>query len=98
MMNLEEYKNYEKATRTTILSNWTGKIVRHFKGDKYLILNIAYHSETGEEYVVYKALYGECKVYIRPLKMFIDRCTEEQKRKFNQDYRFEFIELCSVKK
>lgn len=50
----------------------TGKY-RHFKGNVYEVLGVASHSETGEEYVVYKALYGEQKLWIRPKKMFIEK-------------------------
>lgn len=41
-------------------------IYKHFKGDSYLVEDVAIHSETREEYVVYRALYGENKLYIRP--------------------------------
>lgn len=47
-----------------------GKKYRHFKGGEYLVLHIAKHSETLEEYVVYQALYGEMGIWIRPLEMF----------------------------
>lgn len=50
----------------------TGKY-RHFKGNVYEVLGVAAHSETGEEYVVYKALYGEQKLWIRPKKMFLEK-------------------------
>ena len=43
---------------------------RHFKGGEYEVLGMAYHSETGEEMVVYKALYGEGKVWVRPVSMW----------------------------
>lgn len=43
---------------------------RHFKGNDYLVLHIAKHSETLEDYVVYQALYGEMGIWIRPLSMF----------------------------
>jgi hypothetical protein len=45
-------------------------IYRHFKGKEYEVIGIARHSETLEEYVVYRALYGEGGLWIRPFKMF----------------------------
>ena len=42
---------------------------RHFKGNEYEVLEIAYHSETLQEMVVYRALYGEKKVWVRPIEM-----------------------------
>jgi len=44
----------------------------HYKGGQYEVLGIAKHSETMEEFVVYKALYGEGDLWIRPLKMFLE--------------------------
>ena len=43
---------------------------RHFKGKEYELIDIATHSETLEQYVVYRALYGEKKMWIRPLSMW----------------------------
>ena len=43
---------------------------RHFKGGEYEVLGSAYHSETCEEMVVYRALYGEQKTWVRPAKMW----------------------------
>ncbi len=43
---------------------------RHFKGKEYQVLEIALHSETQEEMVVYRALYGENAVWVRPLSMW----------------------------
>ena len=43
---------------------------RHFKGNEYELLYIAKDSETLEEMVVYKALYGEGGIWVRPLKMW----------------------------
>ena len=45
-------------------------VYKHYKGNKYRVLDIAIHSETLEKMVVYKALYGEEKVWVRPLSMW----------------------------
>lgn len=50
-----------------------GKIYRHFKGNNYLALHLAKHSETLEEIVVYQALYGENGIWVRPLSMFLEK-------------------------
>ncbi len=47
-----------------------GPKYRHFKGNDYLVLNIAKHSETLEDYVVYQALYGDKGIWVRPMSMF----------------------------
>lgn len=69
--------------------NWTdvsesklkiGKVYRHYKGKEYLVLHIAKHSETLEDMVVYQALYGEKKIWVRPLKMFLEKVEVEGKR------------------
>ena len=46
---------------------------RHYKGNEYLVVDIATHSETEEEMVVYKALYGEGKLWVRPLSMWNEK-------------------------
>jgi hypothetical protein len=65
-----------------------GAKYRHFKGNEYLVLHVARHSETLEEYVVYQALYGERGIWIRPLEMFLSMKEVEGR----QVYRFEEIE------
>ena len=47
-------------------------LYEHYKGNKYQVLGVAVHSETLEELVVYKALYGEGLTWVRPLKMFLE--------------------------
>ena len=49
-----------------------GKKYRHFKGNEYLVLYVAKHSETLEDMVVYQALYGERGIWVRPLSMFLE--------------------------
>ncbi len=68
-------------------------IYKHYKGDYYLVEDIAYHSETQEKLVVYRALYGDNKLWVRPYEMFL-----EEVNKNGQKYRFELQEIKSVKK
>lgn len=68
-------------------------IYKHYNGDYYLVEDIATHSETLEKYVVYRALYGDTKLWIRPYEMFT-----EEVNKNNQKYRFELQNIESVKK
>ena len=73
-------------------------LYRHFKGDIYLVEDIAIHSETREKYVVYRALYGDLGLYIRPYDMFASEVDREKYPDVEQKYRFELIEQQSVKK
>lgn len=69
-----------------------GDIVRHFKGNRYEILFIAKDSETMEDMVVYRALYGERGVWVRPLAMFLSPVDREKYPNADQAYRFEKVE------
>lgn len=66
-------------------------VYKHFKGDLYIVEDIAYNSETCEKMVVYRALYGDNKLWCRPYDMFF-----EVVNKNNQKYRFELQDIKSV--
>jgi cyclomaltodextrinase / maltogenic alpha-amylase / neopullulanase len=55
-------------------------IYRHFKGNRYEVLELARHSETAEQYVVYRALYGDGGVWVRPQSMFEEIIVHDGKR------------------
>ncbi len=71
-------------------------IYRHFKGDLYLVEDVAKHSETNEEYVVYRKLYGDCSLWIRPKEMFLSPVDKEKYPDCEQEYRFQLCEISSV--
>ena len=54
----------------TPLPNLRPGVYRHFKGNEYLLLYVARHSETEEAMVVYRPLYGEGGVWVRPAEMW----------------------------
>ena len=65
-------------------------IYRHFKGNLYELVDIAKHSETLEPMVVYRALYGDGGLWVRPAHMWL----EQVDRPEYQGPRFTFLENC----
>lgn len=72
------------------------RIYRHFKGDHYLVEDIARDSETGEEMVVYRKLYGDGSLWVRPKKMFLEEVDRSRYPDAAQKYRFELLDVESV--
>lgn len=73
-------------------------IYKHFKGDYYIVEDIAYDSETKEEYVVYRRLYDDCSLWIRKKEMFLSEVDHDKYPNVKQKYRFELQDIKSVAK
>ena len=63
-------------------------IYKHYKGNLYEVIDVAKHSETEEEHVVYRTLYGDYSLWVRPLAMFIETVELDGQ----QVTRFEYVE------
>lgn len=73
-------------------------IYKHFKGDYYLVEEVGVYAETMEECVVYRKLYGDGGLWIRPKEMFLSEVDHEKYPEVTQKYRFELQTIESVKK
>ena len=72
-------------------------IYKHFKGDYYLVEDIATHSEDNSQYVVYRGLYENAPLYIRPVEMFLSEIDKVKYPDCKQKYRFELQNIRSSK-
>lgn len=75
-----------------------GGIYKHFKGDYYLVEGVAIHSENEEKMVLYRGLYGNGELYVRPYDIFLSPVDKEKYPNIKQQYRFELQEVSSVVK
>ena len=67
----------------------------HFKGDYYLVEDLAHDSETGELCVIYRKLYGDGGLWVRPLSMFLSKVDKGKYPNAPQEYRFELQDIPS---
>jgi len=67
-------------------------VYKHFKGNLYIVEDIAFSSETEEKMVVYRALYGDGRLWCRPYKMFLSEVDHKEYPDVTQKYRFELQE------
>lgn len=73
------------------------KVYKHFKGDLYIVLDVAINSENDKKMVVYRALYDDCKLYVRDYDMFLSEVDHVKYPDVNNKYRFELQNIKSVK-
>lgn len=73
-------------------------IYKHFKGDYYIVEDIAIDSETNEKIVIYRALYGDNTLYARGYDMFTSKVDKEKYPNIEQLYRFELQNISSKNK
>lgn len=71
------------------------RIYRHYKGDYYIVIDIAKHSETGESMVIYRGLYADGPLWTRPLSLFADELDVASHPDKVQKYRFELQDITS---
>lgn len=77
LVGADREKSLKSAMENNVIK--LGKY-KHYKGHEYEVIAVAKHSETLEEVVVYRALYGEGQMWVRPLNMFLEEVEIDGKR------------------
>ena len=75
-----------------------GRVYKHFKGNYYVVENVALDSETKEEVVVYRRLYGDGSLLVRPKEMFLSEVDHVKYPNVTQKFRFELQDIKDVTK
>ncbi len=66
-------------------------VVKHFKGNQYIVLGVAKHTELNTDLVIYRSLDGERKLYARPLDMFMSDVDKDKYPDVQQKERFKYV-------
>lgn len=74
------------------------RVYKHFKGDYYLVVDIGTDSETQEKCVIYRKLYEDGSLWIRPMGIFLSEVDHKKYPDVKQKYRFELQDIKSVAK
>jgi len=73
-------------------------IYRHFKGDYYIVEDIAKNADSLDEYVVYRGLYEESQLWIRSKEDFVSEVNHEKYPNVKQQYKFELQDIKSLRR
>ena len=73
-----------------------GRVYRHFKGDYHLVEDTARDAETGEDCVIYRKLYGDGSLGVRPTELCLSKGDREKYPEANQEYRFQLQDIPST--
>lgn len=93
---MQDMKNISNSDLYEGFKPSRGNVVRHFKGKWYLVLiEEGYYSENEEPIIVYKALYGDKQVWVRPKDMFNSKTDKEKYPNATQEFRFMSVEKLS---
>lgn len=73
-----------------------GGVYQHFKGNLYLVEDIVINSDTDKEMVLYRALYGEGKRFVRETKTFVEKLDKQKYPNAKQEYRFKLLKINNI--
>jgi len=90
-MTSTDNRMYSQKTATEYKDQMVGKQYRHFKGNMYIVTDIAVHSETAELLVIYQSCSDPSLVWVRPLDMFLSEVDKDKYPDVKQKMRFELV-------